>query len=127
MKIFCAIKLVIFSGLFMVVICFGQDISPGDFRGEVQVLCQKGELVSAFHAAMKSLMHAQARYGREHLNTAECMVSLGDVAKLRGKHYLAEKLYNKALSIEEKTLGPKDPKVISCKLKLTRLWINDSE
>lgn len=32
MKTLCAIKVAIFSGLFMTVICFGQDISPPNVR-----------------------------------------------------------------------------------------------
>ncbi len=127
MKTLCAIKLAFFSGLFMVVICFGQDISPGNLREEVRALCQNGEVVSAFHVAMKSLMNTQARYGREHLRTAECLVTLGGVAELRGKYYLAERLYDKALSIEEKALGSTDPEVVSCKLKLAKLRANDSK
>ena len=127
MKTLCAIKLAFFSGLFMVVICFGQDISPGNLREEVPGALPKrrGRVrVSCCHEITDEYPGA---VWAEHLRTAECLVTLGGVAELRGKYYLAERLYNKALSIEEKALGSTDPEVVSCKLKLAKLRANDSK
>jgi hypothetical protein len=101
-----------------VVISFPQERSPAEVRQGVEQLCQSGELTSAFDVAVKSLRHAWAHYGSQHAITAECMTIVADVAKRQNKPYLAAFLYQRALSIQERTLGPTHPEVNRSKMAL---------
>ncbi len=100
------------------VVAAAQSGSADDIRGQVQRLCDQGNGVSAFHLAMKTLLNARQQYGAEDPRTAECLVTVADVAKHREKYHLAEVLYRKALSIDERALGAKHPDVMHCKVAL---------
>ncbi|MGO9571732.1 MAG: tetratricopeptide repeat protein [Desulfomonilaceae bacterium] len=127
MRICCVVTLAVLMGLFAVAISLSQERSLTDVRHEVEELCQCGEIVSAFHVAMKSWQEAQRKYGNGHPRTAECMVTVADVAIHREKYYLAGQLYRKALSIEEPALGSSHPDVVHCKRILTVLQKNNGQ
>ena len=82
---------------------------------------QNGEVVSAFHMAMKSLIQARRECGKDDLLTARFIVIVADVTKQREKYYLAERLYRKVLSIQERAFGPTNPDVVRSKLALIDL------
>jgi len=67
---------------------------------------------------------AELKYGKEHPKTAQCMITVADVAKHRQKYYLAGVLYRRALPMQEKALGPVHPEVVRCKLALADLEKN---
>jgi DNA-binding protein HU-beta len=98
-----------------------QEESIDDVRYEVEKLCREGDAVSAFHRAMKSYMQAQRKFGRDDPLTAGFMIIVADVAVHREKYYFAERLYRKALSIEERAFGPSHPEVLRCKTALSHL------
>jgi hypothetical protein len=127
MRTFYRMFLAILIGLSTVAISFAQERSPNDVRHEVEQLCQNGEVVSAFDMAMKSLIQARRKFGSDDPRTAECMVTVADAAKHREKHYLAGRLYRKALSIQEPACGPSHPDVVRCKLELSNLQKNHDE
>lgn len=118
------VALAILIGLSTVDISFAQDRSPNEVRHEVEQLCQNREVVSAFHMAMKSLLQARRKFGSDDSRTAECMTVVAGVAKHRKKYYLAESLYKRALSIQEKALGSTDPGVARCRAALDDLREN---
>jgi DNA-binding protein HU-beta len=90
-------------------------------RDEVQRLWSEGDLVAAFHRAMKSYLKAQRRFGRAARRTALFMVIVADASRNREKYHLAIRLYRKALPILEKAFGLSHPDVVHCKTVLSRL------
>jgi hypothetical protein len=124
MRTFHRMFLAIMIGVSTVAISFAQERSPNDVRHEVEQLCQNGEVVSAFNMAMKSLIQARRKFGSDDPRTAECMVTVADAAKHREKYYLAGRLYEKALSIQERAFGPAHPDAVRCKLALSDLKEN---
>jgi nucleoid DNA-binding protein len=98
-----------------------QEESALDVREEVQRLCRDGHTVAAFDMAMKSLIQARRIFGNNDLRTAGCMATVADAARHREKYYLAAQMYRKALSIQERALGPSNPDVVRCKTGLSDL------
>lgn len=98
-----------------------QEESVLDVRDEVQRLCREGDAVSAFHVAMKSLIHARRKFGPGDPQTAGAMVTVADAARYREKYLLAEDLYRKALAIMEIAYGPSHPDAVHCKTVLSNL------
>jgi DNA-binding protein HU-beta len=92
-----------------------------DVRDEVERLCREGNSVNAFDLAMKSLIWAREIFGNEDPRIAGCMVTVAQTAIHREKYYLAGQMYRKALSIQEKVLGPSHPDVVLCKRGLSDL------
>lgn len=92
-----------------------------DVRDEVQRLCRQGDALAGFEVAMKSLIQARQVFGNEDLRTARCMVTVADAARHREKYYLAERMYRKAIDIQEKALGASHPEVVHCKSCLSDL------
>ena len=104
MRTFYRAFMAILIGLSTAAISFAQEMSPNDACHEVEQLCQNGEVVSAFNIAIKSLMQARRKFGSDDPRTAQCLVTVADVAKHREKYYLAERLYQKALSCTGESL-----------------------
>ena len=102
-------------------VSFAQQQSFDEARPAVEQLCQNQELIWAWHVAIKSLLHHRARCGNSHSLTAECLTIVADMAKRREKYHLARLLYRKALSIQEKELGPANTEVVRCKRALADL------
>ncbi len=127
MRTFYRMFLAISIGLSTVAISFAQERSPNDVRHEVEQLCQNGDAVSAFHMAMKSWIQAQRKFGNDDPRTAEYLITVADAAKHRERYYLAERLYRKALSIQERAFGPTDTDVVRSRLALTDLQKNHDE
>jgi hypothetical protein len=76
---------------------------PSDIRHEVEQLCDQGRFTDATHVAMKQLLDSRARFGAIHNVTADYTTIVADVARRRGKLYLAQKLYERALEIQAST------------------------
>jgi tetratricopeptide (TPR) repeat protein len=70
-------------------------------NAQVYALCERGEFSAAVHSAMAELLRVRERYGNSHPYTAQWTLTVADVARTRGKFYLAAKLYNKALAMLE--------------------------
>lgn len=98
-----------------------EELALGALRDEAQRLCSEGDALSGFHMAMKSLIQARKIFGNADTRTAECMVTVADAAIRRGKYYLAGQMYRKALSIQQKALGPSHPDVVRCETALSDL------
>ncbi len=121
MKTFVCIVVVFFSLVCATGTVTAQNESINAIRMEVQKLCAVDEAVPAFHLAMKALRQSEMQYGRDHLQTAQCMVTVADVVKLRQKYHLARALYGRALPTLEQGLSSSHPDVVRCKLELSNL------
>jgi hypothetical protein len=121
MRVSLWVLLALFIQMCAVGVAVAQDQSIIDVRTEVQRFCAEDDAVSAFHLAMKSLRQSEQEYGRDHLRTAECMVTVANVAKYREKYHLARLLYRRALPTLEQGLAPSHPDVVRCKLELSNL------
>src|SRR5271157_4162475 len=83
---------------------FAEEPCWKDVRTQVEQSCQQSDAATAVHVAMKAWRDARSIYGKEHTCTAECIAIVADVAKYREKYHLAERLYKKALALQEKNL-----------------------
>ncbi len=127
MRIRCVVTLATLISLSTVVISLTQEPTLSDVRHECEELCRCGEIVSAYHLAVKSWQESQRKYGKFHPKTSACMVTVADVAMHREKYYLAGQLYWKAVSIEEPALGTSHPDVVHCKQALADLRENQGQ
>ena len=52
--------------------------------------------------------------GLNHRYVARCLTNLAELYRAQGRYAEAEPLYQRALAIREKTLGPEHPNVATC-------------
>lgn len=79
---------------------FADNTVAQDVRRSVGELCDQGRFSEATDIAMKKLLDSRARFGTDSELTADYMTIVAEVARRRGKFYLAQKLYAKAVKIQ---------------------------
>jgi hypothetical protein len=87
------------------------DVSTDEVRKQVVQLCRQGQVVSAWHFAIRSWQNADCKYGAENAYTAELLTIVAEVAKDLKKYQLAAALYDRALETQERLLGRGQPQV----------------
>jgi tetratricopeptide (TPR) repeat protein len=73
---------------------------PSEVRTQVDQLCRQGRFVEATSLAMGNLIASRTKNGPSSYITAEYTALVAEVARHRGKYYLAQKLYDRAIAIQ---------------------------
>ena len=84
------------------------DIEWESLNGEAMLLYKQGSYDRAVVTTKKALQVAE-RSGPEHPNVATSLNNLAALYKAKGQFADAEPLYQRALAIREKVLGPDHP------------------
>ncbi len=82
---------------------YASDVTPTDVRRHADQLCDQSRFADATNLAMKHLLDARARHGISSQIASDYMMVVAEVSRRRGKFYLAQKLYDRALGIQAST------------------------
>ncbi len=104
MKRFIGLTLVLVMGMLFSNAASASDFTPTDVRRHTDQLCDQNRLAEATNLAMKHLLDARARHGNSSQIASDYMMVVAEVSRRRGKFYLAQKLYDRALGIQASTV-----------------------
>jgi hypothetical protein len=97
------------------------DLPANEIRKQVDQLRRQGQVVSAWHFAIRSWQDADFKYGSKNSYTAELLIIVAEMAKYLKKYDLAAELYERALEAQSGLLGREAPEVAQSRAALADL------